>query len=366
MNASKLATFIIFLTYSIFGLSFFLLLGSEYYSINEYAYRFLPFDGLTYIELSETIDFELVNIDALNAVKGKYNWLTLPWLYSILSETVSEYSSYFIVIINSFIIASSFYIFSKGLTPLNISPLYSLWIFICTQLYLFPYVLVPNKDIPLLLVVSLSVYFLGKNKALIAGLFILFGAALKFQLALAFVFLLAQRKKWRLFLVGMFVLALIYPLLMSLGFIIGMVDFLDIASGNVATANLMLLLEKIASYPLGFLVVSPIRIGLNIIAGLFTLPKMFSSDFISFASSLTNAFLALLSIKIIYYLIKKPSFVINHIFNNYGFLVAYVVVLSLIPFMQTRYYWFLIPFFIKIYFELKEHGNHELGVEYAR
>lgn len=312
---------------------------------------YIPTDGATYVLLAEKIDFLLESLEGwVSVLGGVLNWATIPIIYSFVNDFGYSAGLFFVFLNSVFISFSLFFLFRLfHFSRLGDVAIYAT-VFLASQPYLAAYILVPNKDVVVLFGISLLVFLNDKEMGeaqRVKNIFFpaLFLSLFKFQFLIAYLFgFVVFLKRWR-FLVLLGLISIIYPVAKIFGFGVDMDDFLATAPEDVNSAGLMIFLDQVASMPFGFLIVGPLRIFLNIFVSLglgrFFLKEMF---FIDYVSAYSGLFLSLLAL---FWVVKNRWAGIKEIFyirNPSVFLFCYLTALALVPFMQTRYYWFLSPF----------------------
>ena len=335
---------LVFVIYFFVGLCIYYSLNLDFINPSHLEYKIAPTDGLTYIKISQLFYHqEYQDLTLLQVFKGSLNWLFLPGVYFQLNSLFAN-ADVVVIFLNTIFVSLTFILFRQSLKDKNLLAL--LFLFIITQPYLLLYILVPNKDIPLLFCIFLLTKLYTQSQLVkYTGVMLFFGL-FKFQIIIASVLLFLSRRKKGLLVAGFLLLSFIYPYLLKNNIAINISDFSDVATENIRTIYIANLLETISSYPFGFVLASPLRVILNLVSGLARIGDIFSSEFIQSLSIISSATLSFLFIKIMISTRLKFKKLFYFLLEKYPPVIFYILVLSLIPFFQIRYYWFLIPIFV--------------------
>lgn len=208
--------------------------------------------------------------------------------------------------------------------------------------------LAPNKELPTaaLLVLILRQVQRGRTGRVLA--LSILGAFFKFQLLIAaLLYALGRRLRYRrsLMLIG---LALSLPFLLPLVDGLSITFFLENQENEINSSALVSALDKINSWPFGFVVVAPIRIAANIFAGLIPIRVFSYSQPADLLASLTSFTLGVLGLLCLLKALADREIrrQIRSTTNGGYFLFCVALAFSLVPFLQPRYYWWAIPLMI--------------------
>lgn len=300
--------------------------------------EWIPYDSLKYV--IEAVDFREGSYTIVEIVFGSFNWQSLPLLYFLLNSTTGLAAALFpignLVCLYAMLAGSP----SGGFSLERRFLVYGA--IIVSSPFLIGWILVPNKEVPAtaLIVLMLRATDLARWRtflilaAMIAPIRIqvFFGALLFFSLV---------RFRWR-WQICFAIIVAGAPFLANKHSGLSYLSFLENTTEEIRSAQLFTHLNEINSYPLGFILVGPLRLIINCFVGIYPIRVIHSVNTSELIASLTSFWLAVVmavvSLKIIF---NRRLRIWS---EDQIFLIAcLLLVLALIPFLQPRYYWWLIP-----------------------
>lgn len=306
---------------------------------------FIPQDGVTYHVLSQRLDYVLEELDLVGLLRGILNWATIPIILYALEGFFIDGGLIFLVF-NSIAVAFGLYRVRQLLGADKPNGWMFIFITLLTQPYIFSYLLVPNKDLIAFYFLAEISFRLHKKDNVGAGFFASIAMLFKLQFAAAFFFYFVfKRFKGNLVLL-LFVLSMVYPIYTKLGLSADLEEFFSQAPEVVSSAQLMTVLESIAVYPLGMMIVGPIRFLLNVFAGLTFARFSVATSFIDYVSAITGITLGLVVLAYLVRFAGNHWKIYHQLGEKYAFVICYAFAMTMVPFLQTRYYWLLIPFVV--------------------
>jgi len=328
----------------------------------EQADWIVPFDGVRYIYLSYKVDGLFDDADFIAITTGLFNWASLPIFYWFLNNFTSS-PNFYVIVFNLFMLSISLYGFLIIHSGDRFKKIKFTILYVISQPYILSFIFVLNKEIIALAVVPYVILAATEERwRRLFGISILSGVTkIQFVLAYLLSFFIGISNK-KVIAAAIFVFGLVYPLFADFGVSVDLQEFIGNAPEEIRSAALMIQLDELTKIPFMILLVSPIRILLNILAGANPARVFFWETPLIALQSVSTLILFLAVSSLIILNSKNLMLVIKHLYSSRFLMIGcYVLVLSFIPFLQSRYYWFLIPcipIFIQDINFIK--NNHEL------
>lgn len=306
----------------------------------------MPYDSIEYVRRGEHL--VLADLGLLDIAAGALNWLSLSILYRTLDD-IGGWAPLGFVLINCMCV----YAIAKlglGVADANETSVprgagfYPILLFLASP-FLFAWSLVPNKEL------LVTVGILGIMRALAARrlavallLTVVFGLV-KVQFFFVAALFLGFRHFKRRKTVTLVCISLIYPILHGVMPGLQMAYFLDVNGNEIRSAEIFLEIDRLSSYPFGYIAIFFFRLVLNLLGGLNP-NRLLEYDFgLDIIAPATSFVLGLLVVACIFSAIRRRQ--VRQIWESDSeqsfYLFCTLAVYLTLPFMQPRYYWWLIP-----------------------
>jgi hypothetical protein len=215
--------------------------------------------------------------------------------------------------------------------------------------YVWGWILAPNKELLVGAAVVTIMHLLERKKMGWALFVALLAASIKVQFLYALLlYICTVRLPYRktACLIG---ISLTLPIVLLFYKGLTAQQFLENVNGvdTVRTAWLFSALDNIAAYPLGFVIVGPIRFAANCFGGLNPARLLQSTSVGGALAPATSMVLGLLCAA---FLVFKWRAMLNALMSRHTpawhFCYSFAVVSCLVPYLQPRYFWWLIPMIV--------------------
>lgn len=312
----------------------------------------IPPDSQGYALLGE--EGGSMNLSIQQIALGSLNWSTLPLVYGYFQTSYAA-GGLFFVLFNCFAMAAAIggsislltrqgYVIGGRWLPL----LLPLAILICMP-YTWGWVLGPNKEIIVgAAVVGIMLLLEEQRSAAATGLALL-AALTKIQFLFAMaLYLCTVRMRYRK-AICLISLSLVLPVALRLNPNLTVENLVAAVSGAdvIRTAWFFEILDKICAQPLGFVIVAPVRFVANCLGGLYPQRLLTSPDFGTTLGPATSLILGLLCML---FLILRSRTALAALSQrgsrSWHFFYCYILVSCIVPFLQPRYFWWLIPLMV--------------------
>lgn len=354
-NFSLSGAELVFVVVLVYGLIFFLRGDLDSASAMEKT-GLVPFDSYNYAAAAE-LGVELSS-SLLGILGGDLNWVTLPLLYGFFQNIHG--GGAFFVVLNSLAIYTTLKIL---IALFDVNGQARLWLpvaIICCSPYIWGWVLGPNKELLVGCGIMVMAFFAERKKYILllfcALIFGLFKIQLILALALFFVF---RRIPYKEFLSLAF-LSLLMPLAMLNYPGLNMSEFVANSADNIKSADIMQRLEELSTLPLGMILVSPIRLVINLFAGL-SIGRII--DGYTAGTPILPGVNSFIFGLLVFFIVITNK--LRHVISAYrkyrsaGFLIySFALTLTIVPFLQPRYFWWLTPYLIFFLFAIRTSSNH--------
>lgn len=315
------------------------------YSLMAYV-DWIPFDSIQYVKNGE--NFSLDSQDVIALLGGSLNFLSLSYLYSFFNDLIIGGALAFLII-NCFCL---YLIITWGAPSASLGGRLQsrdFWayafIFMAFSPFLIGWVIVPNKELLVATAMLGALRAIELDKKL--QLFLLCAAAgfIKVQFVITLIiFFIGKSTKLRKFylLLG---ISIFYPVLYRLFPGLQMDHFVYVNSNEIRTANIFLGIDSWSQYPLGYMLIFPLRLLLNTFGGLFPARLIESGFSLSAIAPLTSLFLGIILLVAFGCAIIRNDWrlFLYSKSDKSLFLFSYLAVNLSLPFLQPRYYWWLVP-----------------------
>jgi len=232
----------------------------------------IPTDSLNYVQKAD--ELSAVGLTPVELITGALNWLSVSLVFGYF-QNLGGFGPLAFVLINGVCL----YVWLSGAGVLfrlpepsrSVAALMSL----AASPFLFGWMLAPNKELPTaaLLIVILRQAQRGHTGRVLA--ISILAALFKLQVLLAaLIYTLGLKLRYRRSLT-LFGLSLLIPILMPLVDGLSITTFLESQENEINSGAFFAALDQINSWPLGYVVVAPVRIAASIFAGLIPL-RVFS------------------------------------------------------------------------------------------
>lgn len=309
----------------------------------------IPFDSYSYAAKGEQ-GVELAT-SFLGILGGALNWGTLPLIYGWFQKAYGIGGLLF-VLLNSL----AFYASLKGVLILfKPKGMEKYWlpilILICSP-FVWGWLLGPNKELLVGAAITAMAILAERKRYLLFICIAAVFALAKIQLLLAAVLFMVFRRIPHRELSALIFLSLLLPVVLTYYPGLDMEQFVGKVGDEIKSAQIMTWLEKITSYPFGFIITAPIRFLLNILGGLnpdrIIEAYKIGDQILPGVNSLIFGFLFLL----LFIFNRIPDAIAcyrRH--HDAGFLFyIFSLILLMVPFLQPRYYWWLTPYLVYLVF----------------
>jgi hypothetical protein len=295
-----------------------------------------PTDGLNYLILSSSFTSEdfFASFSTENNVAA-VNWSTIVLLGSLLKSLFGEQYVLAIFFVNLGILFLAAKDVLQVATYYGVAPRFTMGVLVFCQPYLFFYLPVLNKEVIVLWCLAASFASSLRGNYLAAVLVVICCSLFKVQL-LGVVAIAGLRRvgfSWIWIVMGLSLLLSFVPM-------VDLREFLVLQGNEIRTAVIAQQLDDLVSYPFGFLLAAPGRLALNFGGGFSPWAWENARSVSDWSYLSTSTVLAVSGVVFILDLLlhsERKTFLIDY-------LISYIVVFSTIPFVQSRYYWVLVPF----------------------
>ena len=323
----------------------------------------IPPDSLNYASIGE--EGSSRDLSIAEVALGSLNWSTLPFVFGFFQTRYSA-GGIFFLLLNTF---ATVWAISGSISLLTgrgyfirhqwLSLLLPLVILMCMP-YVWGWVLAPNKELLVGAAVIGIMQLLEKRRLVFAIALAVLAAMTKVQILYAMALYLctvAMPYRKTLCFVG---LSLVLPIALQLNPDLTTEQLVETVSDVdvVRTAWFFEALDKICAQPLGFLVVAPIRFFVNCISGLYPLRLLGSA---SIGAALGPATSLLLGLLCVLFLVLRSRVLLAGLSGRgshaWHFFYCYILVSCIVPFLQPRYYWWLIPVLVTALATLPQYAS---------
>ncbi len=270
------------------------------------------------------------------------NWATIVTVGAFSCSLAEQYSDWITLSINLVLLFCTLFMYEKIMNRLRFSDKKKIvfYLLFCMQTFLIVSFVSLNKEVfSYFFLVSLLYFYIENNRA---WLFViaLFAGFLKVQFFLLGLILISMimNIKVRTILI---VVSLILPVIF-VAFDPSALDarrYYDRYGYQIRTESIAVILNDMASYPFGYIVVMPLRLLINALSGLSPFRLIVADDAQSIAYQANAIIFSIFSIFLLWKVIREKRYACRYL----GFMLAYSIVISLLPFFQLRYFLPLFP-----------------------
>lgn len=355
-NIYRWAAFAIFASLSV----------TYYYLFPIDAIDYVPVDSIYYRSLSHFYCHKpfLPFVEAFSESNSiVLNWVTIISLGAFACALSPDSADLIIMFSNLLMFFCVLLVYEKIIKTLEFSVRQKLffYLFFLLQSYLLISLITLNKEIFNFLFVAVLLLFYMQKKIIPIIAVSLLGGLFKVQLLLFGILLVII-----LFRIKLRYVILLLSFILPIVSMYGGSSFLDAESYysrysyNIRTANIALILNDINNYPLGYVLVMPARLAVNLLSG-FSVFRIFSIDNILVFLYQFNAFIiSMLSVSLAWKVFfNKLSIHLNLL----TYIMAYSIIICIIPFFQLRYFFALFPIMVILLLMNKDQWNKSIEDE---
>lgn len=270
------------------------------------------------------------------------NWATIITVGSVACSISESYRDVLILLFNLMTLVIFLFVYGNILdrARVNKTDQYKIILFLLPQLFLICSLPSLNKEVISYLAINLLALGYIKKSIWLLILTGIFTGLVKVQFFLFALMLLASLAGvgfWVQLATAAAAMTILYDRLP----IFDLTQFYQSYEANVRSEALTLTLDQILKYPMGFVLVMPIRTLLNLLAG-FSPERIaaMNSTWIAFSYQVNAVFLAIVSFALMGKLATKrllPSVPLAEFF------FLYCIMLASLPYLQTRYFLPMLP-----------------------
>lgn len=317
----------------------------------------IPIDDAAYVS-ADSIHYRTLSLDYCGDPLGPVldvfhsrnivdlNWSTIISIGALMCSFSSTYGDVLTLILNILILFLTLTIYGKMLSAFGLSPKCKINFFLIflLQTFLVVSLCTLNKEVFGYLFIALSFYFFLENRRLSLVLIGIVFGLLKVQFFLVSLVLLAVLSGMRIK-----VILLAASLFLPLIYLYIDPSFLDAAGYYerygyvIRTQNVSIILNEIASYPLGYFIVMPLRLAINMLSG-FSPFRLFSLETVMDFAYQINALILAMSVLLLAWRVFVKKYILSNVLVSY--MMSYAIVICILPFMQTRYFLPLFPILV--------------------
>ncbi len=311
----------------------------------------ISFDSLNYLRTANSVEFSGLSLKMI--VFGGLNWLTLPFMAHVFGEI--GLGNFGFLILNSFaffyMLNATFSMFPGFKANFKVAMLV-----VISWPYLLSWSLAPNKEMLMAafaILILKSLYFGNVRMALF---FAFLGGLFKIQILAAFLMFLAvyrlRCRKTALILA----LCCLVPFAIHLHPGLTIHNFVENQVNEIRTAAFFETLDRILAFPFGYLVVAPIRLFANLLAGGYPNRIISSTEIGGALAPVTSFVLAIVSLA--FFLKTFINGDLKRYFASQSdwslYLLCLLSVQLMVPYLQPRYFWWGMPLMIVYLFARKK------------
>lgn len=330
-------------------------------------FNYVPVDDAKYVSTDSTYYRELslnycdepfapiVQVFQKGGIIG-LNWATIVTVGAFSCALTEQYSDWVTLSINLVLLFCTLFMYEKIMNRLKFSDSKKIvfYLLFCMQTFLIVSLVSLNKEVfSYLFLVSLLYFYIENNRAWLL-LAALFAGFLKVQFFLLGLMLIAMvmNIKVRTILI---VVSLILPIIF-VAFDPSVLDARQYYARygyQIRTEDIAVILNDMAAYPFGYIVVMPLRLLINALSGLSPFRLIAADDVQSIAYQANAVIFSIFSIFLLWKVMREKKYACRYL----GFILAYSIIISLLPFFQLRYFLPLFPVIIMTLLMPRRQGN---------
>lgn len=312
----------------------------------------IPYDSAKYAAVGEAGDIELSS--GLDIILGALNFSTLSIIYGFFQNQYASGALAFLLLNIALVSIGLSHCMSVladagcTISSRRLSLLLPTLVILCMP-YVWGWVLVPNKELIVGAAVASIMHLINRKQMAFALVIAILAASVKVQFlyaTLLYLFTVWLPYRKTLCLAG---IGLVLPVVLMFYDGLTVAQFVENVEGVdvVRTAWFFSILDQIAAYPLGFMVVAPVRLLVNCIGGLNPLRLI---DAPTLGDRLAPATSMILGILCLAFLVLRWRVALAALMRRatpaWHFFYSFLVVSCLVPYLQPRYFWWLIPMIV--------------------
>jgi hypothetical protein len=305
----------------------------------------VPYDSYYYAQIAE--EGVALDLTFYSILGGALNWGLTSIIYGFFIS-LGPIGGAIFSLINLILACLSVKLFINEFKLSNKQSIIFGIAFLILNPYLIGGIISPNKEVIVLFSIIALYYYINQRQY---AYFILVGfisGAFKVQILIATIVFLIFKHAPRNFGIVALVYSLSAPFIYKIYPSLSIETFIANAPEEIRSAQIMSYIEQISNIPLGLTLAAPVRLLLNLFAGLKAGWIFGDLPIGMLLPGITSAILSILSVAVIFTHRGRRNihFLTNEESDGLFFLWCFLWTSSLIPFLQPRYYWWLIPFFI--------------------